>query len=210
MESLKPLKITCTSTDCSNNLHCFRAKAKLRAESPAGRCRTCGKDLVNWTRVHSCDLNDAAHTIASLKLELIRHHFWHISMSEKATGYAMRKGRIKLRESARKQIGRAVGSASPFRDGIQTPRESSPRANAIHYAQHATGSCCRKCVEEWHGIVQGRDLTPTEVSYLVDLAMLYLDDRLPRLTDHPQKVRKLGVGAASASQLQQAQPSHAA
>ncbi len=33
-------------------------------------------------------------------------------------------------------------------DGRQTPREG----NTIFYAQHATASCCRTCIEYWHGI----------------------------------------------------------
>jgi hypothetical protein len=163
---------------------------------------------VDWSRVHSQSLDDSKHTIASLKLELIRYHFWHIPISEKAIAYARRKGRLELRHAARRQIGRAVGPANPFRDGFQTPRETSPRANAIHYAQHATGSCCRKCVEEWHGVSQGKNLSEVELAYLTDLAMLYLDDRLPQLTDQPQKVKKVGPGSVRATQ--EAQPHHAA
>ena len=38
-----------------------------------------------------------------------------------------------------------------------------------------------KCIEEWHGIPQGRPLDNEEVFYLSDLAMLYLLERIPGL-----------------------------
>jgi hypothetical protein len=52
----KPLaKVTCTSTDCDEDLHCFR-QAKKRGEEQVqgGRCRDCGADLVDFTRAHEC------------------------------------------------------------------------------------------------------------------------------------------------------------
>ena len=54
--------------------------------------------------------------------------------------------------------------------------------NPIHYAQHATASCCRKCMEYWHGIPQTQTLTDEQIEYFVELAMMYLKDRLPDLT----------------------------
>ena len=51
-QELAPLKITCTSTRCQDNLHCFRLTQRQRREGPAGRCRTCGIELVDWKRVH--------------------------------------------------------------------------------------------------------------------------------------------------------------
>ena len=180
---LAPLKITCTSSDCTNNLHCFKATRKMKGSGEAGKCRTCGAQLVEWARVHRRDLADATYTFSALRFELIRHHFWHIPLSERAVRYALRKGRNGLRTSAERQIRRLVGPATPYRDGTQTPRETSPKANAIHYAQHATASCCRKCVEEWHGIPARRELTAEEVRYLSELAMLYLQERLPQLPD---------------------------
>jgi hypothetical protein len=45
---LKPLKITCTSSNCTSNLHCFLVTKKLAAEGRKGRCRDCDADL-EWT-----------------------------------------------------------------------------------------------------------------------------------------------------------------
>jgi hypothetical protein len=65
--ALKPLKITCTSTDCERNLHCFRMTKKLLASGPSGRCRRCGTQLIDWARVHRRLVDDATHTFAALQ-----------------------------------------------------------------------------------------------------------------------------------------------
>jgi hypothetical protein len=184
-KSLQPLKITCTSTNCDNNLHCFRMTKKLLANGPAGRCRNCGVQLVDWPRVHNRNLADTEYTFAKMRLELIRHHFWHISLTQKAINYARRKGRVLLRVAAEKQIRQLVGSSKHPREGFQTPRETSKHANSIHFAQHATASCCRHCLAEWHGIPEGRPLADDEIRYLTELAMRYLCARIPDLAELP-------------------------
>src|SRR6266849_385643 len=135
---LKPLKISCKSTNCGNNLHCFQLSKKLLQQGPSGRCRSCGVQLVDWSRVHRMDLSDAKYTLEALRYEFIRHHFWHIPLSQYAIDYARRKGKIALRLAAEHRIQKAVGNPTHPVQGRQTPREDSPTANAIHYAQHAT------------------------------------------------------------------------
>jgi hypothetical protein len=188
MKGLKPLNITCTSTDCERNLHCFRMTKKLLASGPGGRCRSCGVQLVDWPRVHKRNLEDVTYTFDALRLELIRHHFWHIPLTPKALNYARRKGRLLLRRAIENQIRQLVGREKHPREGIQTPRETSPNANAIHFAQHATASCCRRCLAEWHGIPEGRALSDEEIGYLTRLASMYLERRIPDLSDGPVAV----------------------
>ena len=194
---LKPLKITCTSSNCRKNLHCFRATKKMKQWGLEGTCRSCGARLVDWHRVHQRDFSDVTYTFNALKFEMIRHHFWHISLSPYAIRYALRKGRTDLSQAAERQIRRLVGPANPAFDGRQTPRETSAKANAIHYAQHATASCCRKCIEEWHGIPQGRALKHEEVFYLRELAMLYLCERVPGLFPLDKNLAVAESGVAS-------------
>jgi len=190
-ERLKPLNIKCTSTACADGLHCFLLTKKMKQNGPSGRCRSCGAQLVDWARVFRKDLRDAKYTLESLKYELIRHHFWHVPISVYAVNYARRKGRLQLKEAARKQIAQAVGRISHPREGQQTARETNPHANAVHYAQHATAACCRRCVEEWHGIPRDRELTAEEIDYLTELAMLYVTSRLPDLAEGPIYVPSL-------------------
>lgn len=188
-----PLNIMCTATDCTSNLHCFKAKKKM--EGPAGTCRECGADLVAWDRVHQRDLGDVANTFAALKHELIRHHFWHVEIDKKAIDHARRKGRRRLYADVKRRIETSIGKASPYRDGYQTPKHG----NIIYYAQHATASCCRRCAEYWHGIPTGRLLTADEVTYLSGLVRLYLIERLPDLAEEGVKVPPIRSPRVSAA-----------
>lgn len=185
-----PLKVSCTATDCDNNLHCFKQLKKMTPDE-RGKCRSCGADLVDWDRVHQRDKTDAKHTFTSLKYELIRHHFFHRVVDDDAIRHAQRKGRIKLKEAARHRLEKYLAVANPAYDGQQTPM----KGNAIYYAQHATATCCRTCLEYWHAIPKGRPLTPEEFDYCVTLVDLFLDEKLPELADDPIKVprRQSGV-----------------
>lgn len=48
-------------------------------------------------------------------------------------------------------------------DGRQTPMRGHP----VFIAQHATGCCCRGCLEKWHGIKAGHTLSDEERQYVV-------------------------------------------
>lgn len=178
-----PLEITCTSVDCDNGLHCFKQLPRM-PDNERGRCRACGVDLVDWERLHKRNARDARHTFEALQHELIRHHFFHAEIDERAMRHAQRKGRKLLKDAARNRLSKYLAPASPPWDGRQTPKEG----NAIFYAQHATATCCRTCLEYWHDIPKGRDLTSDEFEYCATLVDLFIDQRLPKLADDPIKV----------------------
>jgi hypothetical protein len=178
-----PLDIKCTSSDCDNDLHCFKQLKKMTPDQ-RGKCRACGADLVDWKRLHRRDKGDAEHTFEALQHELIRHHFFHRPVDDRAMRHAQRKGRIALKDAARDRLRKYLAVAEPPRDGRQTPLEG----NAIYYAQHATATCCRTCLEYWHDINKGRPLTDAELEYCAALVDLFLDDKLPDLADDPIKV----------------------
>jgi len=181
---LAPLKVTCTSSNCEADLHCFKATRKLVQQNKVGACRSCGIELIDWDRVHERRLDDVAFTFEELRHELIRHYFWHLELDETALNHARRKGRKALHGAAQRRIEKSVGKAGMAFDGRQTPRSG----NTIYYAQHATASCCRKCIEYWHNIPKDRDLTDEEVKYLTSLVVRYLDERLPDLAEEPVRV----------------------
>jgi len=174
-------KITCTSTKCEDDLHCFKQKPKMVLANQSGICRSCGVELVDMNRVHKRELDDADSTFAALKKELWRHYFWHVEIDQRAVNHAVRKGSIKLRVAAEQRLRTSIGPEAPPRDGYQTPREGS--GNSLHYAQHFTGSCCRSCVDYWHGIPKGQELSVDEIMYFTDLVMLYISARLPNLSE---------------------------
>jgi hypothetical protein len=189
---LKPLKITCTSSDCGNGLHCFRRTRKMIKANQGGACRSCGATLIDWKRVRARDLGDAVYTFEALKYELIRHHFWHKEIDEKAVMHARRKGRVLLREAAENRLRKYIGPAEPPFDGRQTPM----RENTIFYAQHATATCCRKCLQEWYDIPMGVALTDEQISYFTELVVRYITERLPDLKEEPEQIPRRATKAS--------------
>jgi hypothetical protein len=67
-------------------------------------------------------------------------------------------------------IDRRLAPASPVNDGRQTPFKGHP----VFVAQHATATCCRSCLEKWHHIPQGRELTGDERRHAVDAIAMWL------------------------------------
>ena len=184
---LKPLEITCKSADCENNLHCFNLTKKMKTEIEDGCCRECGAKLIDRDRTKRRNLEDIHYTFKALKYELWRHYYWHIDIDLSAINHAKRKGFSGMRIAAKKRIQTAVGRPATSWDGRQTPK----KGNALFYAQHATATCCRKCIEEWHGIAQGESLSHTQTEYFSNLLMLYVEERLPFLSENGEYVPRL-------------------
>lgn len=186
---LEPLKIACSTSDCARDLHCFKRDRRKRGQRDktyrSERCVACNVDLIDWKRLDKRDLSDVGYTARALKIEWIRHHYWHTPIDEKAKNEAIGMGLADLQEKVVERIGKSVGPpiSEIFRDGTQTP----PKGNVIFYAQHATASCCRKCAEEWHGIDRNRSLEDHEIQYMTDLIMYYIRDRMPELIGEDEK-----------------------
>lgn len=174
--SLTPLEISCGSSKCSEDLHCFHmSKSDIKKHGVSGVCKDCGISLIDWKRVHKNDLKDASFTFMSMKNELIRHVFWHTPIEKGAIEKAIKLNAVEMKERAKKIIKQKIGKSQNYKDGYQTAKTGN---EIVNYAQHATGSCCRKCLEYWHNIPQGIELTNEQLEYCADLAMLYIEDRL--------------------------------
>ena len=172
-------KVTCSSYDCERDLHSFRRRRPGKGSYRSEKCVACGTQLVDWDRLDRRDLSDVENTFESLGREMIRHHFWHKTIDNKALKHAEGKGIEGLREAAEHRLLKYVGKPSSqlFRDGMQTPMNG----NVLFYAQHATATCCRKCIEAWHGIERERPLKDDEIQYMTELVMRYVHKRLPEL-----------------------------
>ncbi len=69
--------------------------------------------------------------------------------------YLSRKGLDVVLDHGRDFITKRLAPAYPANDGKQTPMRNHP----VFVAQHATATCCRGCLEKWHAIPKGRELT---------------------------------------------------
>lgn len=187
LTELEPLAIACASTDCAHDLHCFQQLRRMKLEE-RGACRVCGAGLIDGERAPKGRVEDAAHAFDVLRHESIRHHFFHRDIDATAARHALRKGRVKLLAAARERLQRHLAPAAPPYDGRQTPFGG----NSVFHAQHATATCCRTCLEYWHGIEKGRILTDRELEYCLQLIELFLDQQLPMLDTKAVKTSRRG------------------
>lgn len=92
------------------------------------------------------------------------------TLSESDRNYLRQKGWQTVARHAEELIRARLGQALPRNDGRQTPRQGHP----VFVAQHATATCCRKCVQQWHGIPRGRDLSQEEIALLAAIVLRWL------------------------------------
>ncbi len=97
---------------------------------------------------------------AALAQSTFRSRF---QLSHKDAQYLRQKGLTVILDHARQFIFTRLADANPAHDGRQTPMRNHP----VFTAQHATGTCCRKCLEKWHHINRGSSLTQDEVDYII-------------------------------------------
>ena len=88
---------------------------------------------------------------------------FHLRGRDRAT--AELRGPATIRKHAGDLIAQRLAPAEPRNDGKQTPYRGHP----VFVAQHATATCCRSCLQRWHQISKGRDLTDEEHGYVVDV-----------------------------------------
>jgi len=171
---LTPLEVECTSTACdAAELHCFKP-----LKDSNGACRECGVELIDWELLHARDPAQIENVIESLQHEAIRAVYWNFEMIEHARRYALRKGLSGLREHVPRHLKNNLKPRSKNKkyDGRQTEMNSK---NAIHWAQHATATCCRVCLSYWHGIDEDDVLDEEQLGYLTELIMNYFSIKMP-------------------------------
>ncbi len=91
-------------------------------------------------------------------------------LGEKERQYVEEKGWAVIEQHAYDFVRQRLGPAEPDNDGKQTPMRNHP----VFIAQHATGTCCRKCLEKWHRIEKGKELTEEQVNYIVAVLRYWL------------------------------------
>jgi hypothetical protein len=98
------------------------------------------------------------HKLASLKKSKFRSKF---KLTQKEIDYIATKGLETIKEHASQFINSRVAPDFPENDGKQTPMRGHP----VFIAQHATATCCRGCIQKWHGIEKGRALNEKEGTF---------------------------------------------
>ena len=84
--------------------------------------------------------------------------------------YAEKIGEEGVRQHAADLIAKRLAPERIENDGKQTPMHGHP----VFVAQHATGTCCRGCLEKWLGIPKGRGLSDAEKDYIIDVILRWI------------------------------------
>ncbi|HVF49478.1 MAG TPA: DUF4186 domain-containing protein [Pyrinomonadaceae bacterium] len=106
---------------------------------------------------------------AALERSPFRRRF---SLRGKELEYLRRKGLPVVLEHAADFIEKRLAPAAPANDGKQTPLAHHP----VFIAQHGTATCCRGCLQKWHGIPKGRALDAAERAYVVSVIERWLKE----------------------------------
>ncbi len=115
----------------------------------------------------------AAAELAAVYRRLQRSAFRRrFRLGRREIAYLRLHGREVIAGHAGEFVRRRLAPARPPNDGRQTPWRGHP----VFIAQHATATCCRRCLEKWHGIPRLRPLTAAESDFIVTLIMFWLEN----------------------------------
>lgn len=84
--------------------------------------------------------------------------------------YIKKQGLDKIRVHAYDFVTKRLAPAFITNDGRQTPMKGHP----VFIAQHATATCCRKCLYKWHKIGMNKELSSKEIDYIVSVIMQWI------------------------------------
>jgi hypothetical protein len=107
-------------------------------------------------------MKDVQEVLASLRKSEFRRS---MQLRRKELDYLKTKGMETVLRHATDFIEKRLAPAEPVNDGKQTPWRNHP----VFVAQHATATCCRGCLQKWHAIPKGRELTAEEKRYVVEV-----------------------------------------
>ena len=91
-------------------------------------------------------------------------------LREPERSYLDEKGLDLVMTHAARFVAERLAPAAPRNDGRQTPMRKHP----VFVAQHATATCCRGCLEKWHGIAAGRALSADEQAHVLAVIQRWL------------------------------------
>lgn len=92
-------------------------------------------------------------------------------LNSKMKDYVKEKGIDKINSNAYDLIEKRLAPANPLNDGKQTPMR---QVHPVFIAQHACGCCCRGCLERIHNIPKNKELSKSEIDYIVEVIMTWI------------------------------------
>jgi hypothetical protein len=174
----KLLGIVCSRSDCKRDLHCFDSRSSNLKFAP-GECQSCGVALVDWDAVRIRDLRNVHVKFDCFKKEWIRHFFFHVPITMRVETYARKHGMTGLLSILDTQLRK--NKMLRFIPPLDWNQTKMLDGTIVHWARHATGSCCRACMKYWHNVPLEQELTNEDIEYFKELARHYIELRIPGL-----------------------------
>ena len=94
---------------------------------------------------------------------------FHLTKKEKA--YLEEKDMDVMRSHAKDFVHQKLAPAEPLNDGKQTPMHGHP----LFKAMHATGCCCRGCLNKWYKVPLHQELNEVQQEKIVNLLLAWID-----------------------------------
>jgi len=121
-------------------------------------------------------MKDLDELFAALAKSAFRSNF---KLRGNDLNYLHEKGLSVVLTHAEDFISKRLAPAEISNDGKQTPMRGHP----VFVAQHATACCCRGCLQKWHRIPLGRELTLEEQAYVVVVLERWLRQEVKKRGD---------------------------
>lgn len=125
-------------------------------------------------------MRDIDEVFTALRQSEFRKRF---RLRGKEAAYLREKGLTTVLEHASDFVTSRLKDAHPANDGRQTPMRNHP----VFVAQHATGTCCRKCLAKWHRIPSGTTLTQEQIDYIVTVLGRWLTEQNSEKSATPEE-----------------------
>ena len=95
-------------------------------------------------------------------------------LTKKDMLYIEKHGLEKICQDAYEIINKRLSPKIIANDGKQTPMRGHP----VFIAQHATGTCCRGCLEKWHHINKNKKMDKNDIDYVVNVIMFWIENEM--------------------------------
>ena len=95
-------------------------------------------------------------------------------LKQKDIDYINQKGIDVIESHAKDFISKRIVPAFIANDGKQTPMKGHP----VFVAQHATATCCRKCINKWHKFEMNIELSDKQQQYIINLIMQWIKKQI--------------------------------
>lgn len=92
------------------------------------------------------------------------------TLGKQDANYLKDNGLPLIMQHAADFIRERLAPTEPKNDGRQTPWRGHP----VFVAQHATATCCRSCLEKWHGFPKAVELSEAQQAHILKVIERWL------------------------------------